>query len=112
MGNMPVVLNNLIHLKKIKPVIAVFIDHREPAVRSNNRRMRELAMNESFLNFVTNELIPAVEHKYTISTDPAQRAIIGTSMGGLTAAYFAFSRPDVFGLAGIQSPAFWFKRAI
>jgi enterochelin esterase-like enzyme len=112
MGNITTTINNLIHLKKIKPLIAVFIDHRAPADRSNNRRMRELAMNEKFLSFVTTELIPKVEKQYTVSTDPAQRAIIGTSMGGLTAAYFAFSKPDVFGLAGIQSPAFWFKPEI
>src|SRR5688572_17371349 len=112
MGNMTTTINNLIHQKKIKPVIAVFIDHRSPSDRSNNRRMRELAMNEKFLSFVTTELIPKVEKQYTVSTDPAQRAIIGTSMGGLTAAYFAFSKPDVFGLAGIQSPAFWFKPEI
>ncbi len=112
MGNIVVTINNLIHTKKIKPVIAVFIDHRSPSDRSNNRRMRELAMNEKFLSFVTSELIPKVEKQYTVSTDPAQRAIIGTSMGGLTAAYFAFSKPEVFGLAGIQSPAFWFKPEI
>ena len=33
-------------------------------------------------------------------------------MGGLAAAYFAFSRADIFGLAGIQSPAFWFRSSI
>jgi enterochelin esterase-like enzyme len=109
MGNMATTLNNLIHLKKIRPVLAVFIDHRAPADRSNNRRMRELAMNDKFLTFVTTELIPKIEKQYTVSTDPAERAIIGTSMGGLTAAFFAFSKPDIFGLAGIQSPAFWFK---
>jgi enterochelin esterase-like enzyme len=112
MGNITTTINNLIHLNKIKPLIAVFIDQRAPADRSNNRRMRELAMNEKFLSFVTTELIPMVEKQYTVSTDPAQRAIIGTSMGGLTAAYFAFSKPEVFGLAGIQSPAFWFKPEI
>ena len=112
MGNMITILNNLIHLHRIRPVIAVFIDHREPADRSNNRRMRELAMNEKYLSFVTDELIPRVEKKYTASTNPGQRAIIGTSMGGLTSAYFAFSKPDVFGMAGIQSPAFWFKPEI
>ncbi|MBL7858268.1 MAG: esterase family protein [Cyclobacteriaceae bacterium] len=112
MGNMIIVLNNLIHLQKIQPIIAVFIDHREPADRSNNRRMPELAMNEKFLSFITKELIPLVEKKYTVSTDPGQRAIIGTSMGGLASAYIAFSKPEFFGLAGIQSPAFWFKPEI
>jgi enterochelin esterase family protein len=112
MGNMITILDNLIHLKKIQPVLVVLIDHREPVNRSNNRRMQELAMNEKYLGFLTDELMPVVGKNYKISSDPAQRAIIGTSMGGLSAAYFAFSKPEVFGLAGIQSPAFWFKPEI
>lgn len=109
LGNMIVTLDNLIYLKKIKPIIAVFIDHREPVNRSNNRRMTELAMNEKYLNFLTDELLPALEKKYSVSREPASRAILGTSMGGLSAAYFAFTKPDLFGLAGIQSPAFYLK---
>jgi enterochelin esterase family protein len=112
MGNLPAILDNLIHARKIKPVIAVFIDHREPVNRLNNRRMQELAMNEGYRSFVTTELIPKVEKLYPISKDPKERAIMGTSMGGLTAAYFAFSKPELFGMAGIQSPAFWFKPEI
>ncbi len=112
MGNMITILDNLIHLKKIKPIIAVFIDHREPVNRSNNRRMIELAMNEHYLNFVVNELIPKVEKQFSVSTRPEDRAILGTSMGGLAAAYFSFSKPEIFGLAGIQSPAFWFRPEI
>jgi enterochelin esterase-like enzyme len=112
LGNMITILDNMIHLGKIKPVIAVFIDHREPVNRSNNRRMTELAMNKNYLNFLTDELMPIIEKNYTISPEPSQRAVIGTSTGGLSAAYFAFSKPDQFGLAGIQSPAFWFKPEI
>ncbi len=112
MGNMITILDNLIHQKKIKPIIVVFIDQREPVNRSNNRRMMELAMNEHYLNFVVNELIPKVEKQFPISTHPEDRAILGTSMGGLTAAYFSFSKPEIFGLAGIQSPAFWFRPEI
>jgi enterochelin esterase family protein len=112
LGNMVTVLDNLIHLEKIQPVIAVFIDHREPVNRSNNRRMQELAMNEKYLQFITDELIPVVERNYSISKDPAHRAVLGNSMGGLSAAYFAFTKPNVFGLAGIQSPTFWFKPEI
>jgi enterochelin esterase-like enzyme len=109
LGNMVLILDNLIHTQKIKPVIAVFIDHREPVNRSNNRRMQELNMNEAYLKFLTIELIPLIEKNHSVSQDPAQRAILGTSMGGLSAAYFAFAAPETFGLAGIQSPAFWFK---
>lgn len=112
MGNILTTLNNLIYEKKIQPIIAVFVDHREPVNRVNNRRMTELAMNENYMKFFIDELMPVVEGKYSISKKPSERAILGTSMGGLTAAYFAFSRPDVFGLAGIQSPAFWFRPEI
>jgi len=112
LGNMTTILDNLIHLQKIKPVMAVFIDQREPINRSNNRRMQELAMNETYLNFVTSELIPKVEGEYDVSSDPHDRAIIGASLGGLTAAFFAFSKPEIFGMAGIQSPAFWFRPEI
>lgn len=109
MGNMQTVLDNLISQKKIEPIIAVFIDHREPVNRANNRRMEELAMNKKYLDFFSKEFIPYIESKYPVSNDPDKRAILGTSLGGLTAAYFAFTNPGVFGMAGIQSPAFWFK---
>lgn len=107
MGNMVTVLDNLIAQGKIKPVIAVFIDHREPINRSNNKRMTALAMNASYYDFMAKELVPYIEAHYAAEPQPGSRAIIGTSMGGLAATYFAFSPQSVFGLAGIQSPAFW-----
>jgi enterochelin esterase family protein len=112
LGNMITILDNLIYLRKIKPVMAVFIDNRNPVNRSETRRMQELAMSEKYLAFITNELIPLIEKKYTVSNSASERAIIGTSLGGLYAAYAAFTKPDVFGQAGIQSPAFWFKPQI
>jgi predicted alpha/beta superfamily hydrolase len=33
-------------------------------------------------------------------------------MGGLTSTYFAFAKPEVFGLAGIQSPAYYTRPQI
>ena len=109
---MTVILDNLLADNKIEPICVVFIDHREPANRSNNRRMTELSMSNKYLNFITQEFIPLMESNLSVSKEPAQRGILGTSMGGLTAAYFAFSKPEIFGLAGIQSPAFWFKQEI
>jgi enterochelin esterase-like enzyme len=112
MGNMQTVLNNLIAQNKIEPVIAVFIDHREPVNRSNNRRMQELAMNAKYLSFFENEFIPHIEASYSTFNTADKRAILGTAMGGLTAAYFAFTKPGVFGMSGIQSPAFRYKPEI
>ena len=106
LGNMITVLDNLLADKKIKPIVVIFVDHREPVNRANNKRMEELAMSSKYLDFFTGELIPFVESHYAVESKSAARAIMGSSMGGLTAAYFAFSKPGVFGLVGIQSPAF------
>lgn len=112
LGNMPTVIDNLIADKKIQPILAVFVDHREPINRANNKRMKELNMNAAYLDFFVKELIPAIEAKYPTRRESSSRGILGTSMGGLAAAYFSFSHPEVFGLAGIQSPAFWLRPEI
>lgn len=112
LGNMTTVMDNLIADKKIEPIMAVFIDHREPANRTNNRRMKELVMNKSYLDFFVDEFIPMIEAKYPAENHSEKRAILGSSIGGLNATYFAFTRPDVFGNVGIQSPSFWTRPQI
>lgn len=74
--------------------------------------MQELAMNEKYLEFFTHELILQIELDYPVISEPQHRAIMGTSMGWLAATYFAFDKPEVFGMAGIQSPAFYTRPQI
>jgi enterochelin esterase-like enzyme len=112
LGNMVTILDNLLADKKIKPIIAIFIDQREPVNRSNNKRMDELSMNPKYLEFFRTEFIPHIESLYPVQASVSGRAIMGSSMGGLNAAYFAFSKPALFGMAGIQSPAFWVRPQI
>ncbi|MDZ7648012.1 MAG: alpha/beta hydrolase-fold protein [Cytophagales bacterium] len=59
-----------------------------------------------------NDLIPKIESTYPVMANAQSRAILGASMGGLTSTYFAFAKPEVFGLAGIQSPAFYTRPQI
>ncbi len=110
LGNMALVLDNLVY-RRTMPLKVVFVDARDPADLSKNRRMQELALNEKYLKFFTDELIPAVEGADATSNSP-YRGILGTSLGGLNAAYFSFMRPDLFPRCGIQSPAFWYKPEI
>lgn len=81
MGAMINILDNLIASHKIKPIIAIFIDHREPANRLNNRRMKELVMNQVYLDFFTEEFMPFIEKKYPVIGDRENRAIMGASLG-------------------------------
>jgi enterochelin esterase family protein len=105
MGSMITVLDNLIVDGRIQPVIAVFIDPRNPRSRTLNRRMTEYASNPDFSAFVAEELVPVIDEAYRTSASADHRAIMGTSMGGQASAYIGMNYADVFGLIGIQSPA-------
>lgn len=107
MGGMIQVLDNLIHQELIEPVIAVFMDPRQPDNLSNNRRAGQYTCNPDFVKFAANELVPAIDAQYATLKDPQKRCILGTSYGGNNAGYFGAMRPDVFGLIAPQSPAFF-----
>lgn len=105
MGALPIVLDNLVADGAIQPVMAVFIDMRDPATGSN-RRNSLLVANERFQQFLINELIPAIDQTYRTRAAAVGRVILGTSLGGLHAAYTGLHHPDVFGMAAIYSPYF------
>lgn len=106
------VLDNLIHLNKISPVIAIFVSPLNPDDGNENRRHMELGTNEAYLSFFVDELIPEIEKNYTIDGSKEARAILGTSLGGLNATYFGFAKPGIFGKIAIQAPAFWYREEI
>jgi enterochelin esterase-like enzyme len=105
-GAMLIVLDNLIYAGEIKPLIAVFLDPREPGNDSNNRRMQEYVCNQNFADFVGDELVPLIDKTYKTHACPDDRAILGTSLGGIAAAWFGAVRTKDFHLLGINSPAF------
>ncbi len=105
-GALVVILDNLIYAGEIKPVIAVFIDPREPGNDENNRRMQEYICNQKFADFVGDELVPVIDKTYKTHACPDDRAILGTSLGGMNSAWFGAVRTGDFHLLGINSPAF------
>jgi len=110
LGRMNVILDNLIEQKRIPPVIALFVDPRsDPADPSTNARMVEYAMNDRYVTFVADELLPSLRRRYSLASSPDSVAISGASMGGLIATYAAFRRPDVFGASAAQSPSYWWS---
>jgi len=106
LGAMTIILDNMIFEQTIKPVIAVFIDPRNPDNQSQNRRMTEYVLNKSYANFVADELSRKIDTTYHVDTTANHRAILGTSLGGINSAFFGVTRPDRFRLIGINSPAF------
>lgn len=112
LGAMIIMLDNLTHLNKVEPVVAVFVSPIDPDDEGSNRRTDEMGLNPQYLGFFVKELIPKIDTNFKTNPTAGARAILGTSLGGLNSTYFAFTKPDIFGMAAIQAPAFWYKEAI
>lgn len=63
-----------------------------------------------FFNFVKLELIPFIEANYRV--DPADRGLLGYSLGGLFAAWVLHNEPMLFKRYGICSPSLYWDDAM
>jgi S-formylglutathione hydrolase FrmB len=59
--------------------------------------------NSQYETFVSDELVKAIDAKYSTIKDRTGRAITGLSMGGHGALYLAIKHQDIFGAAGSMS---------
>lgn len=65
------------------------------------------AEGDKYADFVAKILKPYIDKNYRTMKDPQHTFIAGSSMGGLISLYTLMKYPDIFGSAGIFSPAFW-----
>lgn len=94
----PELLDRLIARKAIPPVIVVFI---EPA-----DRQEEYSRNARWRQFITRELVPAVDTRFRTFPGPEQRVVLGSSLAAYGAVDLAIEAPSTFGLcAAIAPPA-------
>ena len=99
----PLVLDNLIASGDMPPTIAVFLnpghDQSRPrrGNKSSNRRFEYDSLGSRYSRFLLEEILPVVESKYNVSSDPQMRAIGGSSSGAICAFTAAWNRPDQFG---------------
>jgi len=91
------VLDNLIADKKIRPVIAVFLDY------VSDDKSLFLDSNDRLTKILCDELVSLIDRIYKVSTSPHDRAITGISAGGHFSIITAFNRPDIFLNAAGQS---------
>lgn len=63
----------------------------------------------AFQQRVLEHVIPAVRQRYGLAADPARTAIMGASLGGLSAFDLAWAHPDVFGTVGVFSGSLWWR---
>lgn len=91
------------------------------AIPANRERMMEYGISAhpdsagrgaragAYAQFVLQELMPAVRARYGLSICPATTAVLGASLGGLSAFDLAWRHPDMFGICGVFSGSFWWR---
>jgi predicted alpha/beta superfamily hydrolase len=63
----------------------------------------------NYAAFLTTELIPWIREKYGIEAHTSNTALIGFSMGALSAFDIAWNHSSLFGAAGLFSGSFWWR---
>ena len=103
--------DRLIREKQIPPLIIVGIDH------AQKDRIREFlayrTMNPPVLRpqgkrypeFLLNEVMPFLYHRYRIARGPENTGLGGSSLGAIVSLYTAIARPGIFGRLLLESPS-------
>jgi enterochelin esterase-like enzyme len=108
--NAPTVFDNLIAKREMPVTIGVFVTAgvlaSAPAnapIGRRNRTQEYSSLNDDYVRFLLDDLLPAVEARTTadgrpirISKEAKDRAIAGSSAGGTAAFTAAWLRPDAF----------------
>lgn len=94
------VLDNLIHRLEIPSLLV--------ALTQSPDRMREYADDPRHAQFLVQELVPHLEEKYPLLTNPSARALMGASFGGIASLAAAWRHPGFFGNLLLQSGSFVF----
>ena len=104
-GELPALLDAEIERGAIEPVIAVFVDARNPDNLQQNRRNQQFFCNRNYAEFFTEELVPAIDSEYRTSATREDRVILGLSFGGHNSACFGLMVNTAFAGIAMLSPA-------
>ncbi len=100
----PEIVGYLVAKRRIPPAVLVLVGNAAGA------RDEELLHNPRFARFLGGELVPRLRRAYRWTPRAERTVILGSSLGGLTAAFAALRYPRLFGNVLAQSGAFsWSK---
>ena len=97
-GKAITIQRNLVKANKLKPFIMVFLNPTD--------RMKEYWANDDYAKFLE-EVVPMIDSKYNTIKSRDGRAVMGASLGGITAVHVGLNYPQIFGRIGGQSTSFW-----
>lgn len=65
------------------------------------------ARGDEYIEFIVGTVKPRIDADLRTRPEREATGVLGSSLGGLISLYAFFARPDVFGVAGLMSPALW-----
>lgn len=95
-------IDNLISEGVVPPFIAVLIN--------SNDRMGEYPRGRRHARYVVQELLPAIEAGYSVSSDYRSRVLLGASLGAVASLSTAYRYPGTFGGLVLKSGSFVLDR--
>jgi len=100
-ADLKIVLDNLITRLEIPAMIVAMIQSPD--------RLREYAGDDRHAAFLGEELLPFMAAAYPLIDEPAARAIMGASFGGVAALHAAWRYPELYGRLLLQSGSYAFS---
>jgi len=102
-ANLNVVVDNLIHQKRIQPIAMAFLQN------GGDRRGVEYACSDATIMWLDNIILPMARKRLNlldITKNPGAYGVLGASFGGLMSMYTGLRMPDIFGKVISQSGVF------
>jgi enterochelin esterase family protein len=96
------ILDNLIERGDLPPLIA--------ALTQSPDRKVEYVDDPRHVSYVTRELLPALEHRYNLSSAAHNRVLMGASLGAVASLSIAARAPQQFGGVVLKSGSFIFNQ--
>ncbi len=90
-----------------EPLTAVIVESIYGSAPRGLSRIASLTVATGLESFVFGELLPTVEARYPVTSDPARRVVAGHSLGAVAALHLATQRCCLFSSVVAGSPALW-----
>ena len=97
-GSLAVSLDNLVAAGDVPPLVAALVQ--------TGDRMDEYPRGRRHARYVAHELLPVLEARFPLSRVPAERVLLGASLGAVASLATAFRHPGAFGGLVLASGSF------
>ena len=97
-GNLPPILDNLIHEKRIPAIVAVMVHNGGGDAQGSQRGLEYDTVSGVYTQFIETEVLPRItkDYKIAFTTDPEGRATMGGSSGAACAFTMAWFHPELY----------------